>query len=423
MRQVNRRYIVTLAVVAGAILGIGYAVRPRQPSAEPTVQAPSQTELSRLTRLTQRRSLESMTGYFATLAADVQGTVVSMSTLDRSGVLWEPGVVATVRLEPRFPGATTVSTPTGEVGVGVVVSGPQLPIAAARMSDGALAFPANRPESRLEPGDWTLAVWQHDRQMNFVPSHFLDAAQVRCGYQLIEELRSSVRWSRDMAGGGLFDLDGRLVGLIVPCEDRFAAVSVESIDTMLRHGRSIEGRIVGRYGMRLGYLTEAEHLHFDSNQRVVVREVWHGYLAAAVGLRPGDILIAINAEPIGSLDQLAPLVDASDFDAFDVAVRRGSQLVNAVLPTTDGALTPDDEAGSSPGIVWEPAPVGHRVSGVVAESPAARAGLQPGDRLVRINLEDAEDLADVEAALAPDRDAPVFLEVDRGGRRWGVLLP
>ncbi len=422
MKQVNRRYIVTLAIVAGAILGIGYAVRPRQPSAEP-IQAPSQTELSRLTRITQRRSLESMAGYFATLADEVQGTVVSMSTLDRSGVLWEPGVVATVRLEARFPGATTVSTPAGEVGVGVVVSGPQLPIAAARMSDESLTFPPRRPGARLEPGDWMLAVWRRNRQMKFVPAHFLDATRIPCGQQLVEELRSSVPWSRDMAGGGLFDLDGRLIGLIVPCEERFAAVSVESVDTMLAYGRSVEGRIVRRYGMRLESLTDAERLHFGSNQPVVVREIWRGHLADTVGLRPGDIVVAINAEPIGSLDQLSPLVDASDSAAFDVAVRRGPDLVNVVLPTTDAGLESDEVADWSPGIVWEPAPVGHRVSDIVPDSPAARAGLQPGDRLVRIDLIEPEDFAAVEAALAADGETSVFLEVDRDGRRWGVLLP
>ena len=423
MNQGNRRYIVTLAVVAGAILAIGYAVRPRQPSAEP-VQAPSQTELSRLTRLTQRRSLESMAGYFATLAEEVQGTVVSMSTLNRSGLLWEPGVVATVRLEPHFPGATTVSTPAGEVGVGIVVSGPQLPIAAARMSDeGLLVFPPRRPGARLEPGDWMLAVWRRDRQMKFVPAHFLDASHVQCGQQLVEELRSSVSWSRDMAGGGLFDLDGRLVGLIAPCADRFAAVSVESVDTMLNEGRSVAGRIVGRFGMRLESLTEDERLHFETNRGVVVREVWRGHIADRVGVRPGDILVAINAEPIGSIDQLAPLVDAPDFDAFDVAVRRGPDLVSVVLPTTDAGLESANGTDSGPGIVWEPAPDGHGVSDIVQDSPAARAGLQPGDRLIRIDLAEPEALADVEAALAADRETSVFLEVDRDGRRWGVLLP
>ena len=76
--------------------------------------------------------------------------------------------------------------------------------------------------------------------------------------------------------------------------------------------------------MRLGQLTDAERLHFGASRGIVVRDVWQGSIAARSGLRPGDILIAINAEPIGSVDQLTPLVGGSDAEAFDVAVRRGS---------------------------------------------------------------------------------------------------
>ena len=73
--------------------------------------------------------------------------------------------------------------------------------------------------------------------------------------------------------------------------------------------------------------------------------------------------------------------------------------------------------------MWEPAQVGHHMSGIVPGSPAARAGLRPGDSLVRIDLAAPRNRAAVEAALGPGREEPVFLEVDRNGRRWGVLLP
>ena len=39
-----------------------------------------------------------------------------------------------------------------------------------------------------------------------------------------------------MAGGGLFDLDGSLIGGVLPCDDRFAALSVGSVNSMLRVG-------------------------------------------------------------------------------------------------------------------------------------------------------------------------------------------
>ena len=60
----DRRYIVTLAGAAAAILVLGVLLRPGPIADEPLPSPPSQAELSRLTRITQRRSLEAMQEYF-----------------------------------------------------------------------------------------------------------------------------------------------------------------------------------------------------------------------------------------------------------------------------------------------------------------------------------------------------------------------
>ena len=423
MKDLNLRYVVTLALVAGGILVFGYLLRPTPPPSEEPIQAPSQTELSRLARITQRRSLENMTEYFGTLAADVQGAVVALPGLDRSGLVWEPGVVLTVRTEHRFPGATTLSTPDGDIGVARVVSGPQIPIVTLRVSDiQGLSEPRRQAAMNIEPGAWILAVWRRLRQTKFLPAHFLDTDRVKCGTQLVEELRSNVAWTQDMAGAGLFDLDGNLIGVVIPCDDRFTGVTVESVDAMLREGRAVEGRVVGRYGLKLDVMTEEEQQHFESRESVIVREVWTGHLADLAGFQPGDILVAINAEPIGALEQLRPLAEPVGFETFDVALRRRGELVIVVLPTSEVTVAPDDDTRPA-GIVWEPEPSGYLIDAVVPDSPADVAGLRSGDRLVRIDMEAPEDLNQVDEVLSPDRVAPVFLEIDRRGQRWGVLLP
>ena len=61
MNRTERRYIATLAAAAAGILLVGFWLRPSQPTADKQVPAPSQTELSRLTQITQRRSLDDMT--------------------------------------------------------------------------------------------------------------------------------------------------------------------------------------------------------------------------------------------------------------------------------------------------------------------------------------------------------------------------
>ena len=83
MNRSKRRYIATLAFVAAAILLVGYWLRSNQPTNDEQVQAPSQTELSRLTRITQRRSLDDITDYFRTVADEVQTSVVALPGLER----------------------------------------------------------------------------------------------------------------------------------------------------------------------------------------------------------------------------------------------------------------------------------------------------------------------------------------------------
>jgi len=267
-----------------------------------------------------------------------------------------------------------------------------------------------------------LAVWRRERAVNFVPSYFLGTALVQCGDQTVDELRSNVAWSLDMAGGGLFDLDSSLIGVILPCGDRFAAVAVESISAMVQRGSSTMGRVLGRYGVLLDSLTEDEQVYFGRGGGVIIREVWTGYPAEAAGLKPGDILIAINAEPIGAPEQLDPLGDAGDVDTFDVAVLRGDEIVPVVLATDTGPSSAADELDARPGIFWEPEPVGHLIDAVVPDSPADIAGLRAGDRLIRIDDQEPVDLAQAVEILAPGREESVFLEIDRAGRRWGVLL-
>ena len=59
---------------------------------------------------------------------------------------------------------------------------------------------------------------------------------------------------------------------------------------------------------------------------------------------------------------------------------------------------------------------------VSPESPAARAGLQPGDVIVRAGGEEVEDPADVRMALTRAEEGRVALEVIRQGRRRELSL-
>lgn len=420
----NRRYVLTLAAVALVILVVGSLLRPSQPTTDEPIPAPSQSELSRLAQLSQRRALDDMTEYFAIVADEAADGVLWLPSLNRSGLVWGAGLVLTVRTERRFPDAATLSTPTGDIGVVAVSAGPHLPIATLRISDPQrLQPPRRRSAAFLTAGAWMLALWHGDGEATFTPAHFLGTAPARCAGQLVDEVLSNIPWTRGMAGGGLFDLDGNLVGVIVPCAERVTAVAVADVETLLRQDQTLEGRLLRRYGLRLGSLSEAEQEHFGRGEEIVVREVWTEYPADVVGLAPGDFVIAVNDEPFASPSQLELLAEAAELDAFELVVDRGAALVDIQLPVDPSAFETLSDPTSAAGLMWRVPPVGHLIDAVVPESPADVAGIRAGDRLLRIDTIEPADVDQVRDVLSPDRETPAFVELERSGRRWGVLLP
>lgn len=429
----NRRYIVTLAVAAAAILVLGVLLRPAPVADEPLPPPPSQAELSRLTRITQRRSLEAMKDYFSAVATDADRSVVRLRMLGRSGVVWAPGQVVTARLEQRFPPTTTVSGDEGELGVPLAAGAPHLPVALLDVPETGEFVPVRRrPIENLDPGAWTVFVT--DRHgAGFSPATYVEIAEVQCEGRRVRDVVTSVALGPELAGAGLFDLDNNLLAVVLPCGPRFVAVTAEDVAALAEEAATVRSRIAQRYGMTLDAVTSEETGHLGVPFGLFVRDVWNGELADAIGLRPGDVVISINAELILEVDQLAPLIDGStrgadpadgdELEFFELGVVRDGDTLVLNLPMDPLAFVALDAAGPDGGLVWDDPGRGYRLDDVRPGTAAARAGLRPGDRLLRIDGAVPDTLDAVRDALSADRDTPVLLELERGARRTAVLLP
>lgn len=492
----NRRYIVTLAVAAAAILVLGALLRPAPVADEPLPPPPSQAELSRLTRLTQRRALEEMKEYFSAVASDADRSVVRLRMLGRSGVVWAPGQVVTARLEQRFPPTTTITGDEGELGVPLAAGAPHLPVALLDVPETGEFVPVRRrPIENLDPGAWTVFVT--DRHgAGFSPATYVEIAEVECEGRAVRDVVTSVALGPELAGAGLFDLDNNLLAVVLPCGPRFVAVAAEDVAALAEEAATVRSRIAQRYGVTLDAVTSEESGHLGVPFGLFVREVWTGELADTIGLRPGDVVISVNAELILDVDQLSPLIDDSarraatsaagesgDVESEDAAasetpvdsatadapsgdapsgdetsagetpgdetsgdeasaaggsgdgsddaaqevfelgvVRDGETLV-LNLPIDPLAFVGVDAAAPDGGLVWDDPGRGYRLDDVRPGTPAARAGLRRGDRLLRIDGDAPDTLDAVRDALSADRDAPVLLELERGTRRTAILLP
>lgn len=243
------------------------------------------------------------------------------------------------------------------------------------------------------------------------------------------------------SGGALVNLRGELVGIntaiftpsggnvgigfAIPAD--LARVVTEQI---LTHGRVRRGSL----GVETQDLSDElrRALGLQQRQGAVITRVQPGSAAAQAGLRPGDVIVAINGRAVRN---------AQDFSNQEAMLPLETPLELRYLRenrarTTRATLSADSERslpgdGLHPrltGVVFAPLAdaarqrglSGVQVARIAPRSRAAQAGLQPGDVVVAVNGEDIASLADLEAALArPGED--LLLTIVRGRRAF--LLP
>jgi S1-C subfamily serine protease len=112
---------------------------------------------------------------------------------------------------------------------------------------------------------------------------------------------------------------------------------------------------------------------------VVIAEVRPGTPAEVAGLAPGDVITAVNGDPVFSVCDLWDLVqEAADARELVVRVNRGG-MVREVTARLDPA---SDERRTRLGLTVQPGVV---VAETLPGTPAASAGLAPGDVIAAVN--------------------------------------
>lgn len=417
----SAKYIVTLAIASILILVVGALLRPEPRAPEQPQVLPSESELALLTRLTQRRSIDTTVDYFAHVADDAAAAVVRVSDTGASGIIWRPDTIATARLERTFPTTLDVRMANATALATGTTWAPHVAAASAALPESSASVPARRRATPNRAGDWLVVVWQTDTGRAFAPATFLDAAPMVCDEWPSLEIHASLAFSRSMAGGGVFDLDGNLIALVLPCGERYAAVDVERVDAMLAEADSFRGRLLAAHGVTVGAMTDAESSYFGVAAGVVVREVWIGLDADRSGLRPGDVIVAVNDSPVTSPDGLRPLLSSAPSQRIVLTVKREGARDDVAMTLGTDTTEPPATDISPLGLMWNAPRPGVAIDAVAAGSRAAAAGLQPGDRLSRIGRVEPRTIEQVRRAL--ESQPPVtFIELERNGRRRGTLV-
>lgn len=419
-------YIAVLALIAGSILVVGSLMKPESDDPESRGALLPEGEMtSPLLLLSQRGPLEDMASYFSRSASDASRHLVFLEDPLQTGVVWDAiGTVITSNtargLPERINGTTTV-------GADLVLetSGPppEAPVVALNPSSGVAPNPASHLRtSFLDHGEWLVITWLTSPfERSFAPGLYLGSRSVECGGRPAREVSLSVTPTAEMAGGGVFDFDGSLIGLIAHCDGRYLALVPESVDETLAWSKSFEGRLLAQYGFRISPLSEDEREHFGGEETVLVREVWIGRLAEQAGLRPGDLIATFDGRAVNTADDLHPLVLPAAREILELKVRRGRRMATATLPAQADIKIAGD-ADVSPGLVLAAEPGGFLVESVVADSTAAHAGIRSGDRLVAVDGSDLRSAAQAGGILQGRDGKSHFVVIERGSRRWGALL-
>ncbi|HTW12710.1 MAG TPA: RIP metalloprotease RseP [Solirubrobacteraceae bacterium] len=161
----------------------------------------------------------------------------------------------------------------------------------------------------------------------------------------------------------------------------------------------------------------------------IVGDVTAGSIAARAGLHSGDNIVALNGAPVSEQqDVIFGLLDAmSSRGDADLSVRGSDGQVRQVDlavsdPATRRHLTALPELFTGLGFqFWEP-PVPAQLGQVLADGPAARAGLQEGDRVLSVDGHPVKDWDDLVAQITPHPGGTVSLSFERDGATHTVQV-
>jgi serine protease Do len=245
------------------------------------------------------------------------------------------------------------------------------------------------------------------------------------------------------SGGPLVSLDGKVIGINTAIVSVGQGIGFAIPASMVRRVMPqlvATGRVTrGWLGIRIQPLTAdlAPSFGVKEGEGVLVADVMPGSPAEAAGLKSGDVILEVEGQKTAEVPDLQKVVaDTEPGKAARITVLRDGR--RETLSVKIGEMPADEPVVASRGVErWGlsvqsispelarqfklQAGEGVLVSEVEEDSPAARAGIRPGDAIVEVNRRRVKDLQSFEDALGRSQQE-VLLFVQREGRSQYVVL-
>ena len=389
-----------LAAVAVAILVVGLLVRSRLYSTPVDTSPPS--EATTLRQLSQEAQLRRSAAFIAEQVIAVAPSAQYVAVTGTSGLWWTRDTLLS-------------STPARPV---VVVAREAIPVAPAQRGDTvrrAVTFVGDSAR-----GGWVVMVGRNAAG-DVISAQFLAGGRTTatCAGAGVERYVLGAPLDEQFAGAGVFGVDGALLGLAVWCDDEVVAVPVFEVRRLL--GTPGEPVLESALGFRLALPRPLVRSLVASDSAALVSFVRAGSAARDAGLRAGDVLVTIDGRP-ATAETLRATMGPGLFADSLVVARRQAGRTETVVVRRSAAGRNDARLGVE--LAGSSSPRGVPIARVRAGSPAARAGLLAGDRMVSVGSTEVTSAAAAERLLASaDDDArPTVVVVDREDGEHALLV-
>src|SRR5690606_22643644 len=260
------------------------------------------------------------------------------------------------------------------------------------------------------------------------------------GEMYVPFIQTDVAVNPGNSGGPLFNLRGEVVGINSMIFSRtggymglsFAIpidVAIDVRDQLIKTGRVVRGRI----GVAVQDVNAqlAESFGLDRPGGALVSSVEEGAPAAKAGLRPGDVILAVNDSVIERYTELSSVIArASPGEELELGVWRDGKERTVKVQVEEmrepaarvAAAGQPSEPGGRLGLAVRPLSPAEKQqldtegSLVVERSggPAAESGVLPGDVILGVNGRPIKSVQQLQKAVE-DGPESVALLIERGG--------
>jgi len=330
-------------------------------------------------------------------------------------------------------------------------------VAVLRVDNGRLPAIAWGTSADLRVGEWVLAIGNPFELSHTVTTGIISALGRERNPRTREYgsyIQTDAAINPGNSGGALVNLEGELVGINTAIVTRSGgydgisyAIPIDLVRDVLvqlvEHGEVRRGLL----GVEIGDLDPiaAEALGMDDTHGVLISKVREGGPAAAAGVEDGDVILAIDGEPMRNTLQLRSLIGRTA-PGTEVELRILRKKKERTIEVELGQLTEESfaEASRERSGEGQEGQLGMRLQDVTPElarrlrysgdggvlvvdvqrgSAAARAGLSRGDIILEVNQEPVADLNDYETIIGElESGDAVLLRVQRRGVRMFVSL-